>query len=66
MATTRDEIKRRLREKFSKGVKPKKMAMTPPRYDDVYFGGVAWLDSLSRADKTEDTMEINPRGTIKG
>ena len=27
-----------------------KAAMRPPRYDDVFFDGVAWLDELAKLD----------------
>ena len=38
-----------LREMIERQPK-KRMAMTVPRYDDVYFEGVAYLDAIARGD----------------
>ena len=41
----REQIQAKLAEKRLK--KEKTMPPTPPRYDDIFFEGVKWLDSLA-------------------
>jgi len=42
-----EDFKRRFRCKLKTKGKYKKYAeITPPRYDEVYFRGIEWLDSL--------------------
>ena len=40
------DMKERLRKSLGKKSKEKRFIPTPPRYDDVYYEGLAWLDSL--------------------
>lgn len=47
--STREELRRRVQERLARkrqGV-PVGPPQPPPRYDDVYFEGVKWLDSLA-------------------
>ncbi len=42
----REEVKHRLREKLARERERRKSVAPQPRYDDVFFEGVAWLDEL--------------------
>ena len=47
----REERKRLFKEQLNKKLeakieKNKRQTFTPPRYDDVYYEGLAWLDSM--------------------
>ncbi len=39
-------MKELLRKGLDKKLKEKRFIPTPPRYDDVFYEGLAWLDSL--------------------
>ena len=47
------EIRRQLEERRrQKGDRPSP-SYRPPRYDDVFFEGTAWLDSIARGETEE-------------
>ena len=50
MEEIREEFRRRIKEKLAQ---PKNLADPPPRYDEVYFKGTEWLDSLARCPKKD-------------
>jgi hypothetical protein len=53
LEAARAEFQRRLRERL--GRKPVEPAGPPPRYDEIYAEGVAWLDELAGCEPREDT-----------
>ncbi|MDL2275159.1 hypothetical protein LJC22_03415 [Desulfosarcina sp. OttesenSCG-928-G10] len=54
-----DALKKKVRERLDNRVIPKKMIMTPPRYDEVFFKGVEWLDSLAGGPIEEGQFEAH-------
>jgi hypothetical protein len=55
MQQLRELSARKFAEKKGKGLVPPPVA---PRYDDVYFSGLEWLDSLAGPDLPEGEMEV--------
>ncbi len=47
----RDEIRRKIRERAEARRQSMVPPMPPPRYDEVYFAGVAWLDRIARGEE---------------
>ena len=48
----KEKIRAKLKEKMEAKANEKKA--TPPRYDEEFYEGVAWLDSLGRDDDDGD------------
>ena len=59
MESLKEKIEDRLKEKLA--LRKEKLAYTPPRYDDVYFEGLKWLDRLAGEpiEPEEGTLEIS-------
>ena len=47
----RDELRRKLRAYFEENRKRQVQPDPPPRYDEVYFEGTAWLDRMARGEE---------------
>jgi len=52
-AKYRKLVNERLESKANKSVRP----ITPPRYDDAFYKGLKWLDSLSYSDSWEGSED---------
>jgi hypothetical protein len=58
MKALKDQIQAKLAEKKSQ--KQQITLSKPPRYDDVFFEGVKWLDSLAGCPVQEQEGEMDP------
>ena len=58
MKALKDQIQAKLAEK--KLQKQQIILSKPPRYDDVFFEGVKWLDSLAGDPVKEQDGEMDP------
>ncbi len=47
----RDELRRRIREHLEARRRRTTPPIPPPRYDEVFFAGTAWLDRIARGEK---------------
>jgi hypothetical protein len=62
MTTLKDQIQAKLAEKKLK--MEKSITPRPPRYDEVFFEGMKWLDSLAGEPIRAEEGEINFQDTI--
>jgi hypothetical protein len=50
-----EELRKHVRERLAKRIAARQLATSghPPRYDEVYFEGLRWLDSLAHSPDDE-------------